>query len=37
MSPLRQHDMKLRAATTDEIKEVWEERWFGLVVDLKPV
>ena len=34
MAPLRQHDMRLRSATTDEIKEVWEERWYGLVVGL---
>ena len=37
MSPLRQHDMRLRAATTDEIREVWDDHWFGLVVDLKTV
>ena len=34
MAPLRQHDMRLRSATTDEVKEVWEERWYGLVVGL---
>ncbi len=37
MTPLRQHDMRLRPATTDEIKEVWEDRWFGLVVCLSTV
>lgn len=37
MAPLRKHDMRLRAATTDEIKAVWEERWFGLVVGLNTV
>jgi len=26
--------MRLRAATTDEIAAVWDERWFGLVVGL---
>ena len=34
MTPLRKHDMRLRAATTDEIKAVWDERWFGLVVGI---
>jgi GNAT superfamily N-acetyltransferase len=37
MAPLRQHDMRLRAATRDEIKTVWEDRWFGLVVGLDTV
>lgn len=37
MAPLRKHDMLVRSATTDEIKEVWEERWFGKVVGLKTV
>ncbi len=37
MAPLRQHDMRLRAATTDEISEVWEDRWYGLVVCLNTV
>ncbi len=37
MTPRRQHDMRLRAATTDEIKEVWEDRWFGLVVCISTV
>lgn len=37
MAPLRQHDMRLRSATTDEIKEVWEERWYGLVVCLNTI
>lgn len=37
MAPLRQHDMRLRTATTDEVEEVWEERWYGLVVGLSTV
>ncbi len=37
MTPLRQRDMRLRPATTDEIKEVWDEHWFGLVVCLSTV
>ncbi len=37
MAPLRQHDMLLRSATTDEIQEVWDERWYGLVVCLGTV
>ena len=37
MAPLRQRDMRLRAATTEEIEEVWEDRWFGLVVGLSTV
>ena len=37
MTPLRQRDMRLRAATTEEISEVWEERWYGLVVCLNTV
>ena len=37
MAPLRQHDMRLRSATTDEIKDVWEERWYGLVVCLNTI
>jgi GNAT superfamily N-acetyltransferase len=37
MPPLRKHDMRLRAATTEEIQAVWEERWFGLVVGLSTV
>ena len=37
MAPLRQHDMRLRSATTDEVREVWEERWYGLVVCLNTV
>ena len=32
MTPLRQHDMRLRSATTEEIQDVWEDRWYGLVV-----
>jgi len=34
---LRRHDMRLRMATATEIHEVWDERWFGQVVDLKHV
>ncbi len=34
MTPLRQHDMRLRSATTEEIQAVWDERWFGMVVGL---
>ena len=34
MSPLRRHDMRLRPATMEEIKAVWEDRWYGLVVGL---
>ncbi len=37
MAPLRKHDMLLRSATTEEIKAVWEERWFGKVVCLSTV
>lgn len=37
MSPLRRHDMRLRTATTDEIRELWDERWAGCVVCLKTV
>lgn len=37
MAPLRKHDMLVRSATTEEIKEVWEERWFGMVVCLGTV
>ena len=37
MAPLRKHDMRLRAATTDEIQAVWDERWYGLVVGLSTV
>lgn len=37
MAPLRQRDMRLRTATTQEVEEVWEERWFGLVVGLDTV
>ena len=37
MTPHRQHDMRLRSATTDEIQEVWEDRWYGLVVGLGTV
>ncbi len=37
MAPLRQHDMLLRAATTEEIESVWEEHWYGLVVGLTTV
>lgn len=34
MAPLRQRDMRLRVATTEEIEAVWNERWFGVVVGL---
>ena len=37
MAPLRQHDMRLRAARQDEVKEVWDDRWYGLVVCLNTV
>lgn len=37
MSPLRRHDVRLRLATTEEIEELWEERWYGCVVCLKTV
>jgi GNAT superfamily N-acetyltransferase len=37
MSPLRKHDMQLRNATTDEIAETWNERWFGMVVGIDTV
>jgi GNAT superfamily N-acetyltransferase len=29
--------MRLRAATTDEIKAVWDDRWYGIVVGLTTV
>ena len=37
MAPLRKHDMRLRSARQEEIKEVWEDRWYGLVVCLSTV
>lgn len=37
MAPLRKHDMRLRPAMTEEIAEVWEERWFGMVVGIDTV
>jgi GNAT superfamily N-acetyltransferase len=37
MAPLRKCGMRLRAATTEEIKTVWEERWYGLGVCLGTV
>ena len=37
MSPLRQRDIRLRPATTEDIKAVWEDRWFGLVVGLETI
>ena len=37
MAPLRKHDMQLRPATTEEIAEMWEERWFGKVVCIETV
>jgi GNAT superfamily N-acetyltransferase len=29
--------MRLRSATTEEVREVWEDRWYGLVVGLSTV
>ena len=37
MAPLRKRDMQLRAATRDEIAEIWDERWFGKVVGIDTV
>ncbi len=37
MSPLRRHDMRLRPATTEEIKAVWDDRWYGRVVGLSTI
>ena len=37
MASLRRSDMRLRTATTDEVREVWEDRWYGLVVCLNAV
>ena len=37
MSPLRQSDMRLRPATTEDIKAVWDDRWYGLVVGLNTI
>ena len=37
MAPLRQRDMTLRSATTEDIKAVWDVRWYGLVVGLATV
>jgi GNAT superfamily N-acetyltransferase len=37
MTPLRRHDMRLRMATTKEIEEVWNDRWYGMVVGLTTV
>jgi GNAT superfamily N-acetyltransferase len=37
MAPLRKHDMRLRSARQEEIKEVWEDRWYDLVVCLNTV
>jgi GNAT superfamily N-acetyltransferase len=37
MAPLRKRDMRLRSATTDEITQVWNERWFGKVVGIESV
>ena len=37
MTPLRKHDMRLRAATTEEIEAVWNDRWYGMVVGLSTV
>ena len=37
MAPLRKHDMRLRPAMTEEIAEIWDERWFGMVVCIDTV
>ena len=37
MTPLRKHDMQLRPATTEEIAEIWNDRWFGMVVGIDTV
>ena len=37
MAPLRKHDMKFRPAMTEEIAEIWNERWFGMVVGIDTV
>ena len=37
MAPLRKRDMQLRVATTEEIAELWNERWFGIVVGIDSV
>jgi len=37
MALLRQHDMRLRSARQNEIKAVWDDRWYGLVVCLSTV
>jgi len=37
MAPLRKHDMQFRAAMTEEIAEIWNERWFGMVVGIDTV
>ncbi len=37
MAPLRQQDMRLRSARQDEVRAVWEDRWYGLVVCLSSV
>ncbi|MEN8151458.1 MAG: GNAT family N-acetyltransferase [Planctomycetota bacterium] len=37
MAPLRKHDMRFRPAMTDEIAEIWNERWFGVVVCIDTV
>jgi GNAT superfamily N-acetyltransferase len=34
MSPLRKHDLRIRAAMPEEIADIWEERWFGMVVSI---
>jgi GNAT superfamily N-acetyltransferase len=37
MSPLRQRDVRLRAATTEDVRAVWDDRWYGLVVGLDSI
>jgi GNAT superfamily N-acetyltransferase len=37
MSPLRHRDVQLRPATTEDIKTVWDDRWYGLVVGLDTI
>jgi GNAT superfamily N-acetyltransferase len=37
MTPLRKHDMRLRPAMTEEIADIWNERWFGMVVCIDTV
>jgi GNAT superfamily N-acetyltransferase len=37
MSPLRQRDINLRPATTEDIKAGGDDRWYGLVVGLHTI